>query len=83
MEQAAALWRYQALHEDRPYHNGDFKDWAAERTAAHPYHYLDGVTVYVARTDLNPADGFLADERATPRRESVPKDGQPDHEPDR
>jgi hypothetical protein len=66
MEQAAALWRYQALHEDAPYHDGSWRAWSKERTAATPYHFLDGVSVYVSTVDDNPADDFLTDENAAP-----------------
>jgi hypothetical protein len=68
MEQAAAAARYHALHEDAPYHDGSWKAWAKERTAATPYHFLDGVTVYVSTRDENPDDAFLTDENAAPSR---------------
>lgn len=59
METAAANWRYDQLHEKEPFHDGSFTSWAKDRSGAHPYHYRDGVTVWVARTDINPGDEFL------------------------
>jgi hypothetical protein len=60
-ERAAAEWRFEQLHKDLPYHNGDESSWAEERSMSHPYHYLDGVRIFVATEDLNPDDKFLGD----------------------
>ncbi|RNL66239.1 hypothetical protein EFK50_01025 [Nocardioides marmoriginsengisoli] len=59
MNEAAAKRRYEALHKERPFHNGDFRNWSAEATPATPFHYLDGVDISVAEVDLNPTDDFL------------------------
>lgn len=59
MEQAAAEWRYDALHKAKPYHDGTFTSWAEERSLKHPYHARDGVSVWVAEADLTPHDHFL------------------------
>lgn len=59
MERAAAERRYSKLHEALPYHDGTFTSWAKESSAAHPYHFHDGVTIWVAREDVNPDDDFL------------------------
>lgn len=63
MERAAAEWRYSKMHDAAPYHDGTFptdpKAWASERSASHPYSAHDGVTIWVAETDLSPHDHFL------------------------
>lgn len=66
MELAAAQWRYSQMHEDRPYHDGTFTKWAKERSAKYPYHADDGVTIWVAETDLNPHDHFLGGAKDCP-----------------
>jgi hypothetical protein len=63
MEEAAARWRYDERHKERSFHDGTFpKDitkWSETRSEKHPYHYMDGVTILVAETDLYPDDDFL------------------------
>lgn len=59
MQEAAAQRRYREIHQDRPYHDGTFTNWTAEPTTGTPYHYLDGVEIYVAEVDINPGDEFL------------------------
>jgi hypothetical protein len=59
MEQAAADRRYSALHEDLPFHDGEFKHWSKHASLDTPYHYQDGVNIWVADADLNPDDNFL------------------------
>lgn len=66
MEQAAAERRYAILHESQPYHDGQFKNWAAKPSVLTPYHFGDGVRIYVAETDVNPNDQFLPDLDDTP-----------------
>lgn len=46
-------------HEKAPY-TDDAGSWAKERSAEHPYHFADGVTIWAADTDLDPDDDFLA-----------------------
>lgn len=75
MEQAALDWRYGQLHEDAPFHDGTFPedpaDWSATRTTATPYHYLDGVSLWVSQHDLTPEDKFLG---ARPDQDDDPDD---------
>lgn len=67
MEQAAAQWRYDELHKDAPFHDGTFPDdpgdWSPTRTLDTPYHYSDGVVVWVSQYDLTPDDHFLGEPR--------------------
>lgn len=63
MAKAAADWKYDQLHEERPFHDGSFeksKLWTKERTEATPFHYKDGVTILVSTTDLTPDSDFLS-----------------------
>ena len=57
-EQAAADRRYGEKHE-KPFHNGTESRWADKATPRYPYHFRDGVRVFVAPVDLNPTDNFL------------------------
>lgn len=63
MERAAAEWRYDELHSDAPYHDGTFPQdrgaWSPHRTTETPYHYKDGVNIWVAQYDRAPEDKFL------------------------
>lgn len=63
MERAAAEWRYDKRHKARPYHDGTFPDdlelWSDKRSETHPYHARDGVTFWVANSDVAPHDHFL------------------------
>lgn len=59
MELAAADAMYKQIHEDRPFHDGTFNGWSEKRTAFAPYHFEDGVHLYVAEFDVNPDDDFL------------------------
>lgn len=59
MELAAAEWRYGELHDKRPYHDGTFSKWSEKRSLQYPYHYRDGVNLWIADTDLTPHDHFL------------------------
>ncbi len=60
MQLAGANALYNDLHEAAPYHDGTFKSWSKERTEAHPFHYRDGVRIWMAETDVNPDDDFLS-----------------------
>jgi hypothetical protein len=70
MEREAAKGLYAGLHEKQPFHDGTFTRWAEKRSPAFPYHYLDGVTVWVAAVDHNPDDGFTTDVRASPTQDT-------------
>jgi hypothetical protein len=61
MALASANATYDELHEGMPYHDGRFKSWAKERGEQTPFHYRDGVTIWVASADLTPDDDFLGD----------------------
>lgn len=60
MDLAAADRQYAALHEDAPWHDGTFTSWVEERDAGHPYHYSDGVRIWVSDVDYSPGDDFLS-----------------------
>lgn len=59
MEREAAEAKYEALHKERPYHDGRFTSWGKTRTERHPYHFREGVTIWVDPRDLTPDDNFL------------------------
>lgn len=40
--------RYDEIHEELPYHDGTFTGWSSKRDKRHPYHYRDGVTLWVS-----------------------------------
>ncbi len=42
-----------------PFHDGSFSRWSKEPSREFPFHYLDGVTIWLAPTDVNPDDDFL------------------------
>ncbi|KAB2807983.1 hypothetical protein F9L07_25270 [Pimelobacter simplex] len=67
MARASANARYDDLHDERPYHDGTFTHWAKDRSAAHPFHARDGVTIWVTTEDLTPDDDFLSDNREITR----------------
>lgn len=50
---------YDELHKDRPWHDGTEAIWAAEYSKVTPWHYRDGVSIYLAKFDENPDDDFL------------------------
>jgi hypothetical protein len=60
MDLAAAKRRYAALHEALPFHDGSFKSWVKERSDSHPFHFSDGVQVWVSDVDYSPDDNFLS-----------------------
>lgn len=59
MDLAAANAKYDTKHKAAPYHDGTFKSWVKERTPSHPYHYRDGVAIWMHDVDLAPEDQFL------------------------
>lgn len=59
MERLGAQAKYERLHREKPYHNGDFTSWGEKQTDAHPYRLMDGVTIWSAASDLSPDDDFL------------------------
>lgn len=50
---------YDDLHKDRPWHDGKERIWSKEFSKLTPWHYRDGVMLYLAETDENPDDDFL------------------------
>lgn len=58
-EASAAQAKFDRLHRDLPYHDGTMTAWAKEPSAAHPYHYGDGATVWVASKDHGLGGDFL------------------------
>lgn len=59
MQAAAANRLYDLAHEDKPYHDGSFTRWAKEPSRQFPFHYRDGVTIWLSPVELNPDDDFL------------------------
>lgn len=68
MALAAVRHKYEALHNDQPWHDGTFTLWADKRSDDYPFHYLDGVEIWVSPEDLTPEDDFLGTGR--PHQES-------------
>lgn len=66
MERESAQRAYEQLHEDRPYHDGTFKNWGAERSGRTPYHFMDGVSIYTSPDDDHPGDLFTTRVDASP-----------------
>lgn len=58
MAVAAVNSKYDALHEDLPFHDGTFAAWGKESSEM-PYSYRAGVTLWVSSQDLTPGDEFL------------------------
>lgn len=61
MQLKAAMALYSQLHDEAPYHDGSFTRWAKKRSNDYPFHALEGVSFYLAATDVNPDDDFLSD----------------------
>ena len=61
MERQAAVARWAKLHEKEPYHDGSFQVWSKTRTPETPYHYDDGVTIWVTDTDHGIGGDFLGE----------------------
>lgn len=57
--ESAANRRYDEMHEAEPFHDGTFTRWAKDPSDEFPFHYRDGVTVYVTAEDLTPDDDFI------------------------
>lgn len=67
MTQAAADALYDELHDAEKFHDGTFANWSTTRSKDFPFHFRDGVSIWVAPVDLNPDDKFTTDKNATPR----------------
>ena len=59
MQLAAANRLYDLRHKDKPYHDGLRRFWAEEPSRLTPFHYRDGVTIWMSKDDLTPDDDFL------------------------
>lgn len=70
MDLAAANWRYDNRHKELAFHDGTFPTdlgaWVKERSASHPYHYRDGVRIWIHDSDLNPEDEFIGGVATSP-----------------
>lgn len=60
MELASLKARYAAQHEKKSFHNGTFSGvWSEHRTERTPYHFSDGVTLYVSEDEPDADQDFL------------------------
>lgn len=59
MQREAMEARYNDLHREQPYHDGTFTHWTEKRTERTPFHYRDGVSLWLSPTDDTPDDDFL------------------------
>lgn len=50
---------YARMHEAKPFHDGTGAIWAESPSWITPFHFQDGVRIYLAETDENPDDDFL------------------------
>jgi len=55
----AAKRLYALRFKDRPFHDGSYEPQAEEPSAKHPFHYLDGVAIWLSPTELRPDDDFI------------------------
>ena len=46
-------------HKAKPFHNGREKGWAKDYSPQTPFHFRDGVRVWVSQHDLTPDDAFI------------------------
>lgn len=61
MQLEAAQRLYALNHEKKPYHDGTFSNWAAEPSRDFPFHFTDGVRLWMAREELAPDDDWLGE----------------------
>lgn len=54
MAVAAANAIYEERHRERPFHDGTFSNWSSKRSSTHPFHFRDGVRIWVSKWDLTP-----------------------------
>jgi hypothetical protein len=65
MQLEAAKARYEQIHSERPFHDGTltpdghFARWSKTRSADYPYHWSDGVGIFLAPVDLGLGGDFL------------------------
>lgn len=59
--QAAAANRlYDLIHEEQPFHDGSFARWSKDASREFPFHYRDGVTIWLSPVELDADDDFLS-----------------------
>lgn len=54
MAREAASAFYEAKHKDAPYHSGTREEWSKTRSRRFPFHFRDGVRIWVSKYDLTP-----------------------------
>ena len=59
MQLDAAKRRYSELHKEKPFHDGTFTHWSEKPSRLYPFHFMDGVTIWLSPSELNPDDKFL------------------------
>jgi len=59
MALSAAHRRYEAKHDERPFHDGTFANWSEKPSGDHPFHHDAGVTIWVSEHNLSPDDDFI------------------------
>lgn len=59
MARKGALALYELQHEEMPYHDGWRSSWAKKRSASHPFHWSDGLSVGVSPVDVDPDGEWL------------------------
>lgn len=74
MNQAGAVWRYEQAHKQLKYHDGTFKAWSAERSPQFPFHFNDGVRIWVSQENHTPDDKFLTNP------DLLEPDDEPEHD---
>lgn len=79
-ERMAAERRLDEIHADAAFHDGTRTHWSKEATPETPYHYRDGVKVWVSEHNLNPGNTWF-DPPAAPDGEPVGDDEAPDEDP--
>lgn len=63
MALAAVNWMLDQRHQGKEgvgeYHDGTFTRWSHTRSTTHPFHFRDGVAIWVSKYDLTPEADWL------------------------
>lgn len=60
MALAAVNWMLEEKHKTiGEYHDGTFTQWSRTRSRSFPFHYRDGVRLWVSKYDLTPEADWL------------------------
>lgn len=59
MQLKAAQRAYDERHKAQSFHNGTFTHWSEKWSPYTPFHYMDGVTLWMSEVELSPDDNFL------------------------